>query len=292
MRKATVRALTTSDAVAQGVELATIVGATATEALRSRRDPSVVARKRQRAAKRRVRVWTAGAVVSGAATAGGVVVIASSGVSSAPVVLMVIFVALLVWSIAGVVRSASDLRARNRIVAALPAPSPPRRPVAGRIRPEMGRLDGYSDGLRHLVGMVGIVDDDAGVRELRDEILAAADATEARLRRQAADLTGVLRARRNAPRETAAQLDATADLLQRQITDGVAAYGHLVSAASEAANASSSLADRAAHPGIAAVSRTATPALTRAPQAPHAELEQPIDQLRALAAGMRELTDG
>jgi hypothetical protein len=292
MRKATVRALATSDAVAQGVELATMVGATATEALRSRRDPAVVARKRQRTAKRRVRVWTATAVGSGAATAGGVAVIASSGFTSGPVVLLVIFVALLVWSMAGVVRSVSDLRARNRIVAALPAPSPPRGPVSGRIRPEMARLDGYSDGLRRLVGMVGIVDDDAGVRELRDEILAAADSTEARLRRQAADLTGVLRARRNAPRETATQLDATADLLQRQIREGVAAYGHLVSAASEAANASSSLADRAAHPGISAPSNAAVPVLTRGASAPHAELEQPIDQLRALAAGMRELTDG
>jgi hypothetical protein len=292
MRKATVRALTTSDAVAQGVELATIVGATATEALRSRRDPAVVARKRQRAARRRVRGWTAGAVVSGAATAGGVAVIASSGAAVTPVVLIVIFVALLVWSLSNVVRSASELRARNRIVAALPAPSPPRRPVAAQIRPDMARLDGYSDGLRRLVGMIGIVDDDTGVRALRDEILAAADATESRLRRQAADLTGVLRARRGAPKETAAQLDGTAELLRRQITEGVAAYGELVSAASEAASASSTLADRAARPGLAASAPGSRPALAGGAPAPHAELEQPIDQLRALAAGMRELTDG
>lgn len=289
MRKATVRALTSSDALAQGVELATIVGATATEALRTRRDPAVVARKRQRAAKRRVRGWSAGAVASGAATAGGVAVVVSSGVSVSAAVLMVVFVALLVWTVAGVVRSVSDLRVKNRIVTALPAPSPARRPVAGRIRPEMARLDGYSDGLRHLVGMIGIVDDDAGVRALRDEILAAADTTEARLRRQAADLTGLLRARRNAPPDTAIRLDGTAELLQRQITEGVAEYGQLVSAASEAAAASSSLADRAARPGIAAPSRSAQPALGGG--SPHAELEQPIDQLRALAAGMRELTE-
>ena len=291
MRKATVRALASSDALAQGVELATMVGATAGEALRTRRDPAVVARKRQRAARRRVRGWTAGSVVSGAATAGGVAVVVSSGVSVSTAVLMVIFVALLVWTVAGVVRSVSDLRAKSRIVAALPAPSPPRRPVAGRIRPEMARLDGYSDGLRHLVAMIGIVDDDAGVRTLRDEILAAADATETRLRRQAADLTGVLRARRNAPRETATELDGTAELLRRQITDGVAAYGQLVAAASEAAAAFTSLAARAASPGTATQSRAAQPALGGG-GSPHTELEQPIDQLRALAAGMRELTAG
>ena len=290
MRKATVRALASSDTVAQGIELATMVGATATEALRTRRDPATVARRRQRSAKRRVRGWTAGAVVSGAAAAGGVVVIAGSGVTSSAAVLMVIVLALLVWTVAGVVRSVADLRARNRIVAALPAPSPPRRPVAGRIRPEMARLDGYSDGLRHLVGMIGIVDDDTGDRALRDEILLAADTTEARLRRQAADLTGVLRARRNAPRDTAVQLDGTADLLQRQITEGVAAYGHLVAAASEAAAASSSLAERTSRPGVAAQPAASQPALNAG--SIHAELEQPIDQLRSLAAGMRELTDG
>ncbi len=291
MRKAAVRALTSGDALAQGVELATMVSATATEALRTRRDPAVVARRRRRAAKRRVRVWTASTVVSGAATAGGVAVIASSGLSAGLAAAMVIFLALLVWSVVGAVRSVADLRARNRVVAALPAPSPPRPAVAGRIRPEIARLDGYSDGLRRLVGMIGIVEDDTGVRSLRDEILAAADTSEARLRRLAADLTGVLRARRNAPRETAAQLDGTADLLQRQISEGVAAYGQLVSAASEAAEASSSLADRTARPGIAGPpARGPQRALTGA--SPPSELEQPIDQLRALAAGMRELTDG
>ncbi len=288
MRK-TVRALTSSETVAHGVELATMVGATANEALRTRRDPAVVARKRQRAAKRRVRGWTATAVAGAAGTAGGVAVIVGGGVSAGVAAAIVLFVALLIWSVAGVARSVADLRARNRIVDALPPPSPNRRPVAGRIRQEMARLDGYSDGLRHLIGMIGIVDDDPGVRTLRDEILAAADATEARLRRLASDLTGVLRARRNAPRETAAHLDGTAAVLQRQISEGVAAYGELVSAASEAASASSELADRTARPGLPTSSRAPAPAL--AGGTPHPELEQPIDQLRALAAGMRELTD-
>ena len=76
-------------------------------------------------------------------------------------------------------RAAADLRARTRIVDARPLSSPPRRAVAGAIRPEIARLDGYSDGLRQPDGDGRIVDDDPGVRELRDEILAAADATEA-----------------------------------------------------------------------------------------------------------------
>lgn len=288
MRK-TVRALTSGEAVAQGVELATMVGATASEALRTRRDPAVVARKRRRAAQRRVRSWTATAVVGAAGTAGGVAVIAGSGVSAGVAAAMVLFVALLIWSVAGVTRSVADLRARSRIIDALPPPSPKRRPVAGKIRQEMARLDGYSDGLRHLIGMIGIVDDDPGVRKLRDEILAAADATEARLRRLASDLAGVLRARRNARREIAAPLDETAAVLQRQITEGIAAYGELVSAASEAASASSVLADLTARPGPPMTSHAPAPAL--AGPTPTPELEQPIDQLRALAAGMRELTE-
>ena len=66
--------------------------------------------------------------------------------------------------------------------------------------------------------MIGIVDDDADVLRLRDDILAAADSAEAGLRRQAQDLTGVLQAKRSAPPGATAQLDATAALMRRQIT--------------------------------------------------------------------------
>ncbi len=290
MRKATVRALTTKAAVSHGVELATMVSATAAEAVRTRRDPAMVARRRRRSAKRRVRAWTSGTVVGTAATAGGAVVIATGGLSAGVVAALVISVAFLVWSIVGLVRAAADLRARTRIVDALPAASPPRRAVAGAIRPEIARLDGYSDGLRQLMGMVGIVDDDPGVRELRDEILAAADATETRLRRQADELTAVLRAQRNAPPDVVAQLDATANLLSTRIREGVAGYGQLVSAASEAAAASRSLADRTARPGITTPSGAVEPVASTGSL--HPELEHPIDQLRSLAAGMRELTQG
>ena len=289
MRKATVAALTTNAAVAHGVDLAGQVSATAAEMLRARRDPAVVARTKRRVAQRRVRAWSAGAIGSGAATAGGAVSIAESGVAAGPVVVMVVLIAVLIWCIVGVVKAGVDLRARKRVVDALPPPAPTRPAVAGEIRPEMNRLDGYSDGLRQLVAMIGIVEDDAGVRELRDEILAAADASEARLRRQAMDLTGLLRAKRSAPTEAARQLDATADLLRRRIREGVAGYGELVSAASEAVAASRNLADQTGRP---AGELRGGPAQPGTGGSLHPELERPTDQLRALAAGMRELTQG
>jgi hypothetical protein len=133
--------------------------------------------------------------------------------------------------------------------------------------------------------LIGIVQDDADVRRLRDDILAAADAAEAGLRRQAQDLTGVLRARRSAPPEATAQLDATAALLHRQIHDGVDGFGDLVSAASEAVAASRALAE---HGGVGVAglpTRQLSPGVVVS-----GELQGPTDQLRALAAGMRELT--
>jgi len=295
MRKATVAALTTNAAVAHGVDLAGQVSATAAEMMRARRDPAVVAQKKRRAAQRRVRAWSAGAIGSGAATAGAAVSIAEGGVAAGPVVIMVVLIAVLIWCIVGVVKASVDLRTRKRVVAALPPPAPTRPAVAGEIRPEMNRLDGYSDGLRQLVGMIGIIEDDAGVRELRDEILDAADASEARLRRQAMDLTGLLRAKRSAPPGAARQLDATADLLRRHIREGVAGYGELVSAASEAVAASRNLAEKTGRDSTAvALTDAGIDEGTHSGPAGslHPELERPTDQLRALAAGMRELTQG
>jgi len=281
MRKAAAAAVTSSAVVSHGVQLAVQVSATAADALRTRRDPAVVARRRRRAAQRRLRAWSAGAIVSAAVAASSTVSVVQGGVSAGAVGLLVLLMALLIWCVVGIVRGASDLRARTRIIAALPAASPRRPAVDREIRPEMARLDGYSDGLRHLVGMIGIVDD-AAVRALRAEILDAADTSEARLRRQALDLTGLIRARRTAPADTAAQLDATSQLLRRQIRDGVTGYGQLVSAAGEAVAASRSLADHA----VGSVPGAATSSAGTL----HPELEQPIDQLRSLAAGMRELT--
>ena len=255
MKKAAAAALTTSAAVAHGVDLAGQVSATAAEMIRTRRDPAVQAREEgARGAVAGSRAWSAGAVVGGAVTATGAVDDRRrrtdrrrrrrDGVVPGPV---------LIWCIVGVVRASVDLRVRKRVArrAAGARSGPP-----GRRRcdpPEMARLDGYSDGLRQLVGMIGIVEDDPSLRQLRDEILAAADVSEARLRRQAKDLTGLLKARRTAPPAAAAQLDGTvkASASSRSV-DGVAGYGELVSAASEAVVASRNLADRTAHPGACA----------------------------------------
>jgi hypothetical protein len=287
MRKAAGRAMMTTAAVGHGVDLAGQVSAAAAEMIRVRRDPAVQARKRRRAASRRLKAWSAGAIVTGAVTATAVATVAGEGWTSGAVGAMVFLVAILLWCIISLVRASVDLRVRTRALNALPAPQPARPVVAASLRPEIDRLDGYSDGLRQLVGLIGIVHDDADVRRLRDDILAAADSAEAGLRRQAQDLTGVLRARRAAPPEATAQLDATAALMRRQIHDGVDDYGGLVSAASEAVAASRALAEHGGLGGARLPTGQLPPAAIS-----HGELQSPTDQLRALAAGMRELTRG
>jgi hypothetical protein len=293
MKKAAVRALTTNAAVAQGVELAGQVSATAAEVLRTRREPTVVAQRKRRAARRRVRAWSAGGVVSAGATTAGVVSVVSSGVSVGVAAILVVAIAALIWCIVGVVGAVSELRARNRMIAMLPPPAPPRSAVASPIRPAMARLDGYSDGLRQLVAMVGLVRDESGIRSLRDEILGAADASERRLRLQAKEVSGLIKARRSSPAASADQLDETINELQQEISAGVAGYGELVSAATEAVAASRQLA--AGTPGtVRAPGQPAQiePSGTRSaahPELAHPELAEPIDQLRALAAGMRDL---
>jgi len=288
MRRTAVRGMLTTAAVGHGVDLAGQVSAAAAEMIRVRRDPAVQARKRRRAASRRLKAWSASAIVTGAVTATGVAsVVGDEGWTSGAVGAMVFLVAILVWCIIGIVRASVDLRVRTRELNALPAPQPARPVVAASLRPEIDRLDGYSDGLRQLVGLIGIVHDDADVRRLRDDILAAADSAEAGLRRQAQDLTGVLRARRAAPPEATAQLDATAALMRRQIHDGVDDYGGLVSAASEAVAASRALAEHGGLGGARLPTGQLPPGAIS-----HGELQSPTDQLRALAAGMRELTRG
>jgi hypothetical protein len=287
MRKAAGRAMMTTAAVGHGVDLAGQVSAAAAEMIRVRRDPAVQARKRRRAASRRLKAWSAGAIVTGAVTATAVATVAGEGWTSGAVGAMVFLVAILLWCIISIVRASVDLRVRTRALNALPAPQPARPVVAASLRPEIDRLDGYSDGLRQLVGLIGIVHDDADVRRLRDDILAAADSAEAGLRRQAQDLTGVLRARRAAPPDATAQLDATAALMRRQIHDGVDGYGGLVSAASEAVAASRALAEHGGLGGARLPTGQLPPGAIS-----HGELQSPTDQLRALAAGMRELTRG
>lgn len=321
MRRTAVEKVTSGFVVEQGLDLAAQVGSTATEAVRSRREPAQIARRRQRAARRRRRSWSAATVGTVAVGAG---LVAVNGGLAAPVIVALVVLALvLALCVVRGVRAAGDLRVRNREVAALPPPSPRRAAVVGELRPAMARLDGYSDGLRRLVTMIGLVEDDR-VRAVRGEVIAAADSTEQRLRDRAAEASALIRTRRRAAAEVGGNLDATVGALRQEIEDGVAAYGRLVAAANEAAHATRTLASGGAlasgdahglvEPGLGdavitgrpiagpasvrparAVSGPVPPTQTTAdPAAPTMraapELVEPIDQLRSLAAGMRELT--
>lgn len=292
MRKSAVERWNSGAVVEQGLDLAAQVGATAAEAVRSRREPAQVARRRQRAARRRLRAWSAGTVVT---VAGGAGVIAIGGLSAPAIVALVFLSLVLTLCVVRGIRAAGDLRNRNRVVNALPPPSPRRAAVAGELRAPMARLDGYSDGLRRLVGMIGLVEDET-VRAVRDEVIAAADSTELRLRDRAAQASALIRARRRADPGVGGQLDGTIAAMRREIEDGVAGYGALVAAANEAVHATRSLAQGAlGQSGPAAVLPVAAttpsgPAHPVAPASGAPELAEPVDQLHALAAGMRELT--
>ena len=106
--------MATTAAVGHGVDLAGQVSAAAAEMIRVRRDPAVQARKRRRAASRRLKAWSAGAVVSGAVTATGVAAVVDEGWTSGAVGAMVFLVAILLWCIIGIVRASVDLRVRTR----------------------------------------------------------------------------------------------------------------------------------------------------------------------------------
>jgi hypothetical protein len=251
----------------RGLDMVAQVSDTAAEVMRSRRDASLVAARRRRAARRRVTAWSLGALLFAAIGATGVVQMASDGMNAGAVGALVLMVGLLVYCLVGVVRGSIDLRARTKVVRRLPAPQPPRRPVGSAIRNQIARLDGYSDALRQTTGMIGVVQDDPGIRRLRDETLAAADAAEVRLRAQAAELTSLLRGGRP---PAGSQLAAACASLKAQIVAGVDEYGRLVAAASEAASASRALA---------------------ASTSPAGGVAEVTGQLAALAAGMRELTE-
>jgi len=295
MRRAAAQVWTAGAAVEQGLDLAAQVGATAAEAVRSRRDPAAVARRRQRAARRRVRSWSA---ASAATVLGGAGVVAiAGGVSTGVIIALVVLAVVLTFCVARALRAAADLRARTRVVHALPPPSPRRGAVVAELRPVMARLDGYSDGLRRLVGMIGLVGDDSTVRALRGEVISSADATEQRLRARAADLSDVIRARRRAAADVGGELDVTIASMRGEIDDGVRDYGRLVTAANEAVHATRALAQGPQSASAIGVDPQRPeravlpdPVLGPEPARVAPELGEPIDQLRALAAGMRELS--
>jgi hypothetical protein len=251
-------------AMTRGVQAAGQVGATATEFLRVRRDPAEIARRRRQAAVRRIKIWSAGVVV-GVASGGALAVSAAAdGLATSMIFSMVLVAALVLWCLLGVFRSVADLRRRSREVAGIPPPQPSRRAVAPQIRPEIGRLDSYSDGLRRLAELLPAVAD-SGFAGLRHDVIASADVAEELLRRQAREYTQIRRAASAAPRPAQPTLLATADLLAQRIRSGVQEYGRLVAAATDTVAASAELS------GVLA------------------DLRDPAERLSTLAMGMREI---
>jgi hypothetical protein len=250
--------------MARSVEAAGMVGASASEFLRVRRDPAEVAYRRRRAAVRRTNIWGAGValgVASGAAETVGVV---RTELTASAVFTLVLILALLIWCVTGLVRSVVELRARTRVVRLIPPPQPARRPVAGPIRAEIARLDAFSDGLRQLVSMLPR-DSDMPSLPIRREVVGAADNAEVLLRQQAQEYTGIRRTAAGAPPDALPALDRTAAALAERITAGVEQYGRLVAAA------------------------TATVAASAELTAVTTDLHGPTERLEALTVGMREI---
>ncbi len=264
---AVARSAAARSAAVRGLDLITQVGDTAAEAIRSRRDPAMVAQRRRVAARRRLSAWSIVALLLAGAGATGLVDVIGGDVSAASIGGLVLLTGLLAYALIGVTRAAVDLRARSLVIRRLPAAQPRRPAVTAAIRPLIARLDGYSDALRLVVGEVGVGGADQSMRSLREQTLAAADAAETRLRGQAAELTAMMRAGRP---PAGSQVAAACEQLQRQIGIGIDEYGRLVAAASEAASASHALAVTAGADG---------------------GLGYATDQLTSLAAGMRELIE-
>lgn len=194
-----------------------------------------------------------------------IVELVRDGASASIVIWLLFCLAALAWVVPNLTRAVSDLRARRRARAALPPPQPSRPTAPSAVRPQMQRLGQLSDGLRSLVGLIGWVDDDT-VLQLRADLLASADTAEVRLRRTAAGLNGLLKARDAAQPESREAAQAVVDRTIAQIDAGVQEYARLVAAATETVSASE--------------------------VAPTGELTGRADALLALAQGMREISPG
>ncbi len=266
IRKAVVRgAMAKAVSVSRG-EVVQQAAAAAGEMLRVRRDPSVAAARRVRSAQRRVTLWSAATVVP----AGGVVaqVYAQGGAFAEQQVLRtLLYLAILLVCLVGLVRGVTELRERGKVQRALPPVPPVRSVVAVRIRPELTELGRYSEGLRRIAGLTGLDPTSPLARELRDEIITAADSAERSLRQRAAELTDLEHAAATAPAEARPGLRTVADRLAVDITSGVAEYGNYVTAVSEIV-----VAGRSLGAGAGA-----------------GDLAGDADRLRWLAVGMREL---
>ena len=251
-------------ALSRGVETTGQVGATASEFLRVRRDPAEVARRRHRAAVRRANIWGAGTAVGVAGGAALTVGVVRDGVTASAVFALILVAALTIWCALGLIRAARTVRARSRIVRELPPPQPARRSVAAAIRPDVARLDSYSDGLRELLMLLP---SDPSAADLRSDVVGTADEAERLLRRQANEFTLLHKTLSATPRASRTSVAATSDDLAARIRAGVDHYGRLVAAATDTVVASAQL-------------NTAV-----------ADLQPATDRLHALSMGMREIAD-
>ena len=258
-----------------GVQAVENVGSAASEVLRVRRDPSAAAVRKRTAARRRTEVWGVGTALGVAGTAGAILKLVDAGPSATLIFYLVLALAVLGYCAMGLVRASRDLRVRSRRVAALPPPQPVRRVPPRGLGTEMQRLGRYSDSLRQMVVLVGVIEDES-VRSLRRDVLAAADRVETELRQAAERLTGVQRARRGSPGDPAG-LDTTIAGLTATVRSGVEQYGELVSAAGESVAATRAWQD------------TQDAGLPVPSQVSDRGLAEITDRLRGLAAGMREL---
>ena len=206
--------------------------------------------------------WGVGTGLGLAGTAGAVVSLVTGSVTATGVFLLIFAAVVLFWAGTGLVRAVRDFRERSRVVAKLPPPQPGRATVHVSLREEMDLLGEYSDSLRQLVGAIGVTDDGL-VSDLRREVIDEADAAEVRLRRMAAQVTALRRSARSGRATDVTTANAVA--MRDQITAGVAEYGRLVVAASDAVQATGSLRGRLG------------------------QLEPVTDRLTALTMGMREL---
>lgn len=264
IRKAVVRGAMAKAVTAGRSEVVQQATSAAGEMLRVRRDPSVAAARRVRSAQRRVGLWSAGAVVPAGALA--VQFLGTAGAfASQEVLRTMLYVALLLVCVVGLVRAGTELRERRKAQRALPPPQPSRTVVAPRIRPQLAELGRFSDGLRKLAGLTGLDPTSALAVELRNDMIAAADAAEGSLRTRATELTDLEHAAATAPADARPGLRTVADQLAADITAGVAEYGNYVTAVSEIVVAGRSM------------------------RVDGTELADGADKLRWLAVGMREL---
>jgi len=252
-----------ADALTRGIKVAGQVGASTSEFLRVRRDPTEAAIRRKRAARRRFTLWGIGSALGIAAGAALTVNVVHGGFNVSLVLSITLTGALLIWCLLGLVRSGTDLRRRSAILATMPPPQPARRLVASAIRSEVNRLDRYSDGLRDLIWILP-----APVRSsLSTEVIGCADEAERLLRRQAQEFTVLHESARGAPASARPTLKTTADALSGRIHEGVERFGQLVAAATDTVAASTELSSAIA------------------------ELQPATDRLSALAIGMREIAE-